>query len=140
MTEVSVRYLGDLHCEATHGPSGAVLPTDAPVDNQGKGEAFSPTDLVGTALASCILTTMAIFARRHPDWDLTGATAVVTKEMVTAPTRRIGRLAVRIHIPSDLPASARQALELAAHTCPVHKSLHPDIEAPLTFSYGPAAS
>jgi putative redox protein len=134
MTEVTVRYLGDLHCEATHGPSGQTLLTDAPVDNQGKGEFFSPTDLVGTALATCILTIMGILARRN-GWDLSGTTATVTKEMATAPVRRIGRLTVRIHIPHDLPPDARQKLEAGAHTCPVHKSLHPDIEAPLLFAY-----
>jgi putative redox protein len=139
MTEVTVRYLGDLHCEAQHGPSGATFVTDAPVDNQGKGEAFSPTDLVGTALGTCILTIMGILARRD-GWDLSGATATVTKEMVTAPVRRIGKLTVRIHVPRDLPEEARRKLEAGAHTCPVHKSLHPDIEAPLLFTYGAAAA
>lgn len=135
MTQVTVRYLGDLHCEATHGPSKATLITDAPVDNQGKGEAFSPTDLVGTALGTCIVTIMGIMARRH-NWDLSGTTATVTKEMATAPLRRIARLAVDIHVPHDLPADVRQRLEAGAHTCPVHQSLHPDIDAPLRFSYG----
>jgi putative redox protein len=135
MTEVFVRYLGDLHTEARHGPSGATFITDAPVDNQGKGEAFSPTDLVGTALGTCVLTIMGILAKRH-DWDLSGTTVKVTKEMVTAPIRRIGKLTVEIHVPHDLPADARRALEAGAHTCPVHKSLHPDIEAPLLFRYG----
>lgn len=135
MTEVHIRYLGDLHTEATHGPSGAKFVTDAPVDNQGKGEAFSPTDLVGTALGTCVLTIMGILAKRH-DWDLSGTTVKVTKEMITAPVRRIGKLTVEIHIPQDLPAAARSALEAGAHTCPVHKSLHPDIEAPLLFRYG----
>lgn len=134
MTTVTVRYLGDLHCEATHEFSGAKFTTDAPVDNQGKGEAFSPTDLVGTALGTCILTIMGIMAKRN-GWDLSGTTAVVTKEMVTAPIRRIGRLAVKIHIPHDLPADARQKLEAGAHTCPVHKSLHPDIDAPIEITY-----
>ena|SRR5687768_3936950 len=136
MTQVTVRYLGDLHCEATHGPSKATLITDAPVDNQGKGEAFSPTDLVGTALGTCIVTIMGIMARRH-NWDLSGTTATVTKEMATAPLRRIARLAVDIHVPHDLPPDVRQRLEAGAHTCPVHQSLHPDIDAPLRFSYGP---
>jgi putative redox protein len=135
MTEVFVRYLGDLHTEARHGPSGATFITDAPVDNQGKGEAFSPTDLVGTALGTCVLTIMGILAKRH-DWDLSGTTVKVTKEMVTAPIRRIGKLTVEIHVPHDLPPDARRALEAGAHTCPVHKSLHPDIEAPLLFRYG----
>jgi putative redox protein len=135
MVEISVRYQGDLHCEATHGPSKTTLATDAPVDNQGKGESFSPTDLVATALGTCILTTMGILARRH-DWNIVGATAHVTKEMVNSPIRRIGRLATTIHLPEGLSEKARQILENGAHTCPVHKSLHPEIEAPITFTYG----
>jgi putative redox protein len=134
MTTVTVRYLGDLHCEATHELSGAKFITDAPVDNQGKGEAFSPTDLVGTALGTCILTIMGILAKRN-DWDLSGTVATVKKEMVTAPIRRIGRLEVKIHVPHNLPADARQKLLAGAHTCPVHKSLHPDIEAPIEITY-----
>lgn len=108
--------------------------TDAPVDNQGRGEAFSPTDLVGAALGSCILTTMGILAKRN-GWDISGSTAQVTKEMVTVPSRRIGRLTVEVHIPRDFPADVRQKLDAAAHTCPVHKSLHPDVEAPITITY-----
>lgn len=138
MVSIDVRYLGGLRCEAVHGPSGAKLLTDAPADNQGKGEAFSPTDLVATALATCVLTTMGIVAERN-GWDLTSASVNVTKEMVTTPLRRIGRLTVRIQMPPDLPEVARQKLETAAHTCPVHRSLHPDVEAPLIFTYEPAA-
>lgn len=135
MTKCTVVYQGDLHCELTHGPSGATFTTDAPVDNQGRGEAFSPTDLVGAALGSCILTTMGILAKRN-GWDISGSTALVTKEMVTVPSRRIGRLTVEVQIPRDFPADVRQKLEAAAHTCPVHRSLHPDVEAPITITYG----
>jgi putative redox protein len=101
----------------------------------GKGEAFSPTDLVATALATCILTTMGIVAQRN-NLDMNGATAKVTKEMVTAPVRRIGRLAVTVHMPRKLSEQDQQRLENAARTCPVHKSLHSDVDAPITFTWG----
>src|SRR5881227_1068332 len=123
MVEIKVVYEGQLHCTATHGPSGMTLTTDAPRDNMGKGEAFSPTDLVATALATCILTTMGIVAQRH-NLDITGATAKVTKEMVSTPIRRIGRLPVTVKMPRKLSDEDQKRLENAAHTCPVHKSLH----------------
>lgn len=135
MVEITTRYEGQLRCTATHGPSRDTLTTDAPKDNMGKGEAFSPTDLVATALATCVLTTMGIVAQRH-NLDMTGATARVTKEMVSQPTRRIGRLAVYVTMPTKLAEDDQKRLENAAHTCPVHKSLHPDVEAPITFTWG----
>jgi putative redox protein len=135
MVEITTEYQGQLRCTAKHGPSGNTLFTDAPKDNMGKGEAFSPTDLVATALATCVLTTMGIVAQRH-NLDMTGATARVTKEMVTAPLRRIGRLALSVHMPHKLSADDQQRLENAAHTCPVHKSLHADVDAPITFTWG----
>src|SRR3954453_11604889 len=122
MVEISTTYQGQLRCTAVHGPSGNQLTTDAPKDNMGKGEAFSPTDLVATALATCVLTTMGIVAKRN-NLDISGATARVTKEMVTAPVRRIGRLAVTVRVPRRLSADDQKRLENAAHTCPVHKSL-----------------
>src|SRR2546423_717444 len=128
MVEITTTYQGQLRCVATHGPSGNTLTTDAPKDNMGKGEAFSPTDLVATALATCVLTTMGIVAQRH-NLDMSGATARVTKEMVSTPLRRIGRLALTIRIPRKLAPEDQQRLENAAHTCPVHKSLHPDVDA-----------
>ena len=137
MVEIRVRYEGDLHCTAEHGPSGTRLATDAPVDNQGRGASFSPTDLAATALGTCMLTTMGIVARRH-EWDLSGATAVVEKEMVADPIRRIGKLTVRIRIPAALDARARETLERTARTCPVHKSLSSAVEIPLSFEWGPA--
>jgi putative redox protein len=137
--EIDISYGGDLRCHAIHGPSRNNLQTDAPVDNHGKGEAFSPTDLVATALGSCMLTVMGIVAQRH-SWDLTGTVAHVTKEMAAAPIRRIGKLAVTISIPKEraakLTAEDRVKLEHAAHTCPVHHSLHPDIDAPVNFQWG----
>ena len=134
MVVVEGRYLGDLRCEATHGPSGAKIVTDAPADNMGRGEMFSPTDLVGTALGTCILTTMAIVGARR-GIDLSSATFRVEKHMATDPVRRIGRLPVTIRLPASLDAESRTILERAAYTCPVHKSLHPDVAAPISFVY-----
>jgi len=138
MVEIQIAYLGDLRCEARHGPSGTSLVTDAPIDNMGKGESFSPTDLMATALGTCMLTIMGIVAQRH-QIDLQGARVKVTKEMATSPLRRIGRLAVEIHVPATLSQEDQQRLETAAHTCPVHKSLHPDIDAPVRFHFGSKA-
>jgi putative redox protein len=134
MVKMIATYTGGLHCKLTHGPSKSTIETDAPVDNKGKGERFSPTDLVGAALSSCILTTMAIVAERD-GISLEGATAEVEKEMVSQPTRRIGSLNVTVQLPTAIPGEAREKLERAAHHCPVHKSLHPDVKAPITFIY-----
>jgi putative redox protein len=134
MVEIEVTSTGGLHTTAHHGPSGAELDTDAPRDNEGRGESFSPTDLVATALATCILTTMEIFARRQ-GWKLAGARARVEKHMVSAPARRIGRLPVTITMPAGLPKEARPTLERIALHCPVHLSVNPDIERPMTFVY-----
>ena len=138
MVTIHMEYEGDLHCRAVHEPSTTALATDAPKDNQGRGESFSPTDLVATALGTCILTTMGIVARNH-GLDLAGSTATVEKEMTAIPTRRIGSLATRVHIPRALAEEDRQRLERAAHTCPVHKSLHPDIEMPIDFVWAESA-
>ncbi|MFM8581636.1 MAG: OsmC family protein [Planctomycetaceae bacterium] len=136
--EVDVLYQGELRCRATHGPSGDQLTTDAPVDNHGKGESFSPTDLVATALGACSLTIMGIVAQRN-GLDIEGAKAHVTKEMATQPVRRIGALKVTITIPAEkaakLSADDRKKLQEGALHCPVHKSLHPDIAAPIEFVY-----
>jgi putative redox protein len=135
MVNIQIEYQGDLHCKATHGPSGAEIMTDAPKDNQGRGESFSPTDLVATALGTCMLTTMGIAARTL-NINISGATATVEKEMTAAPPRRIARLTVKIHVPHSLSAIDEEKLIRAAHTCPVHKSLHPDTEIPIEFSWG----
>jgi len=135
MVSIQLEYEGDLHCRAVHGPSGTVLATDAPKDNQGRGESFSPTDLVATALGSCILTVMGILARTL-EIDLAGTTATVGKEMMNAPVRRIQRLSVKIIVPHAVSAENKLKLERAAHTCPVHKSLHPDVEKPIEFVWG----
>ena len=134
MVKIQLEYQGDLHCSATHGPSGTVLTTDAPKDNQGRGESFSPTDLVATALGSCMLTIMGIMARTL-NVDITGTTATVEKEMATAPVRRIQALRVRIDVPQKISKEDRVKFERAAHSCPVHKSLHPDVEMPIEFTW-----
>ena len=119
---------------ATHAPSGESLATDAPVDNQGRGETFSPTDLVATALGACMATIMGIVAERH-ELDISGMTVSVEKDMVAEPVRRIGALPVTITFARPVPADLRGRLEVAAHSCPVHASLHPDIDAAVTFVY-----
>ena len=134
MIEVRSIYQGNLRTQATHGPSGNAIGTDAPKDNEGLGETFSPTDLVASAMGSCMLTIMGIVARRR-DWPLEGAHVRVEKHMAAEPLRRIGKLVVEFHLPSALPEVARPAMERAALTCPVHQSLHPDIEIPITFHY-----
>lgn len=131
---MSMVYEGELHCRLTHGPSGAQISTDAPVDNMGKGQAFSPTDLVAAALGSCILTTMGIVAQRH-NIDMAGATADVDKEMVTVPTRRIGKITVDIHMPKGIAPEKRDILNRTALACPVHKSLDPVVELPIRVIY-----
>ncbi|MCS6771168.1 MAG: OsmC family protein [Kiritimatiellae bacterium] len=137
--EVMVEYEGNLRCRAFHGPSGTRIETDAPVDNFGKGERFSPTDLVATALASCIVTTIGILAQRK-GWDVSGMRAKVVKEMSREGPRRIARLPVELWIPASLPPEARQQIEHAARACPVHKSIHPEIEAPVTIHWPPSAA
>jgi uncharacterized OsmC-like protein len=132
--EITVTYQGGLRCEAQHGPSRVRLHTDAPVDIQGKGESFSPTDLVATALASCILTTMGIVAQRH-GIVLDGASVRVEKHMVADPLRRIGRLPVHVRMPAGLDEQQRKLMVRTAETCPVHRSLGADVEMPITWEW-----
>ncbi len=134
MVTIDITYQGDLRCEAVHQPSGTRLNTDAPKDNLGKGESFSPSDLVATALGACMLTIMGI-AARSLNVDLKGTKVTVQKEMVATPLRRIGKLTVKIAVPGKLTAEQRQKLEQAASTCPVHKSLHPDVQIPVEFTW-----
>ncbi len=134
MVAIQLEYQGDLHCKAMHGPSKTEFFTDAPLDNQGRGASFSPTDLVATALGTCMLTVMGIMARTL-DIDITGTTAVVEKEMTTAQPRMIASLTVRIRVPHSVSPENKLKLERAAHTCPVHKSLHPDVHAPISFKW-----
>jgi len=121
-----------LHCSAVHGPSGAKLDTDAPVDNEGKGETFSPTDLVATALAACMATIMGIAAKRH-SIPLEGMEILTTKEMSTDSPRRIVALKSKITVPLPGDHPQRKLLEAAALGCPVHHSLDPLIEKPVEF-------
>jgi len=135
MVMTRVEYEGELHCKLTHLDSGATFTTDAPKDNQGLGESFSPTDLVAGALGSCILSVMGILARTH-NIDIRGATAEIEKEMATSPVRMIAALRVKVHVPQTLSEKHKSMLERAAHTCPVHQSLHPNIDAPIAFTWG----
>ena len=132
MVKVTSTYEGGLRCRASHGPSGTTLMTDAPVDNHGKGESFSPTDLVATALGACMMTIMGIVADRR-GLDLAGMTAETEKVMSDSSPRRIAALQTRITIPLPADHEHRPALEQAALTCPVHKSLHPEIDAAVEF-------
>jgi len=134
MVRIDVAYQGGLRCEATHGPSGQTLITDAPVDNHGKGESFSPTDLVATALGTCIATIMGIVAERDKI-DLTGLRITVQKEMSAEPPRRIARLITRIEMPEGLTEQQRAKLEKTAHTCPVHQTLQGKVDMPVEFVY-----
>lgn len=132
MVGLKSTYAGGLRCSAEHGPSGAALVTDAPVDNHGKGESFSPTDLVATALGTCMMTIIGIVASRH-GIDVRGMTARSDKVMATEGPRRIKSLRTVLTIPVSADHPQRALLENAAHTCPVHKSLHPDIDAAIEF-------
>ncbi len=131
---IDVVYDGDLECTLTHGPSGDRMRTDAPVDNRGRGLHFSPTDLVGAGMGSCMLTVMGIVARDR-GWDMKGATAKVVKEMGSTPRRHIANLTVDITLPQALDEKARTILERTALTCPVHASLGTQTKVELTFHY-----
>lgn len=128
-------YKGDLRTTATHLQSGSEIETDAPTDNQGKGERFSPTDLVATALGTCMVTTMAIKARTM-NINLDGTKLDVTKIMVSDP-RRIGKIVVHVFFPEGLVLDDKQKalLEKTARTCPVERTLHPDVELDMAFNW-----
>jgi putative redox protein len=130
---ISGRYLGSKKVELIHGPTGALIGTDAPKDNQGEGSRFSPTDLLAGALGSCMLTLIAIVGERD-GVNLEGMHVHVEKTMGTNP-RRVSHLPVSIHLPKTIAEDQRAKLERAALTCPVHHSLHPDIQSPVTFHY-----
>jgi putative redox protein len=134
MVTISSTYDGGLRCTSTHGPSKVTLITDAPLDNHGKGESFSPTDLVATAVANCMMTVMAIAAERH-GIDVKGTTVTIGKEMSTeAPRRIVGLKSVMtIPLPADHPQ--RPLLEAAALACPVKKSIAPEIDASVEFRW-----
>jgi uncharacterized OsmC-like protein len=134
MVEIKLSYEGDLHCSAIHMPSGNTLVTDAPLDNSGRGQAFSPTDLLATALGSCMATVIGIVAKRK-EIAVEGMTVTVRKFMSEDMPRRIKRLELDLAIP--LPASHpdRKLLESAARGCPVHHSIHPEIEVVMNWTW-----
>lgn len=133
MNTATARYAGNLRTEATHTASGNTILTDAPVDNHGRGEAFSPTDLVSAALGSCMMTIMGIVAERL-NVDLTNVTYDVTKHMAAEP-RRIRQIDVQFQLPATLNSKERATLENAARTCPVALSLNPEIRQEVQFEY-----
>ena len=134
MVKITAEYEGQLHCQVIHGPSGSQLNTDAPVDNNGRGESFSPTDLCATAFATCMATIMGIQAEKI-GVDLKGMKVEVTKEMSSDKPRRIVRLPVEFWVPGKLTEEHKAALIHAAETCPVHYSLNPDIDKPICFHW-----
>jgi putative redox protein len=134
MVRIDVRYEGGLRCHAVHGPSGKELSTDAPVDNHGRGESFSPTDLVATALGTCMATIPMIVADRH-GWNIDGTTMTIAKQMTSEGARRIRRLDVAVTSSAAIDAEARRVLEDAARSCPVRLSILPAIEVPVSFRW-----
>ena len=133
MSKANLIYKNNLRTEAEHIASGEKIITDAPIDNNGKGEAFSPTDLVATALGSCMITIMAIVAEKH-GIDVSRTNALVKKEMGSNP-RRISEIAIDINMDKNIEKKDRNRLEKAALACPVHKSLHPEIKKKIKFYY-----
>lgn len=133
MVKCKMTYQGGLHCALQHEPSGAEVCTDAPVDNHGKGESFSPTDLMCSAMAGCMMTIMGIYAQEH-GFSLEGATIEVGKVMNANP-RRIARIETEITLPLPADTPHRQALEQCALGSPAMRSLHPDIEVPITWNF-----
>ena len=132
MVEIKLSYEGDLHCSAIHGPSGNTLVTDAPLDNNGLGQAFSPTDLLATALGSCMATVIGILARRR-EIAVAGMTVTVRKFMSEDLPRWVKRLELDLRIPLSAEHPDRKLLESAARGCPVHHSIHPDIEVVMNW-------
>jgi uncharacterized OsmC-like protein len=134
MATVQTRYLGDLRTESVHLQSGNKLITDAPVDNQGRGEAFSPTDLLATAYGTCVLTIMGMAAKTH-GFSIDGAEVQVTKVMGTDP-RRVVELVAEFAMPhGNYSPKEKKIIELTAKECPVFNSLHPDIKKTVTYKY-----
>lgn len=134
MVEIKISYEGQLRCSAEHGPSRDTLITDAPVDNHGRGKAFSPTDLVATALGACMLTIMGIVAQRDA-LQLDGTRVKVLKHMSTDTPRRISRIEVELTVPLPEDHPDRPKLETAAMACPVKQSLHPEIDLAIHFHW-----
>ena len=133
MVKCTMTYQGGLRCELQHEPSGSTIQTDAPVDNHGKGEAFSPTDLMCSAVAGCMATIMGIYAQEK-GLDLKGLRITVSKEMNANP-RRIAKIITEISVPLPADTPHRQALIDCAMGSPAMRSLHPDIEIPITWNW-----
>ncbi len=134
MVSYHIVYSGQLRCEATHDPSKVKIVTDAPVDNHGLGESFSPTDLVATGLGVCILTTIGIAVQKE-HIDLDGSHVYVEKHMSSDLPRRIAKIVVRIEFVAGVPKDRRPQFDQIARTCPVAKSIHPDISVDLQLLY-----
>jgi putative redox protein len=134
MIEITVNYEGELHCHNTHGPSGSTVTTDAPIDNNGRGQSFSPTDLIATALGSCMATIMGIVAQ-NKGVSLEGMTIKVGKHMSDDLPRRIAKLEVAIEVPLAADHPERKTLESSARACPVFQSIHTDIEVPIEWTW-----
>ena len=135
MVKSTGAYTGELNCQLTHGPSGKVIETDAPTDNHGRGQAFSPTDLMTASFASCLVTTMAIAARTKLGIDILGVRWEVSKEMSADLPRRIVRIATTVWVPFSRTIDPEGILEKAALNCPVHHSLNPYIDHPVVFHW-----
>lgn len=133
MVQIDIQYTGQKHCDLVHGPSKSKIGTDAPKDNNGKGELFSPTDLLAAALGSCMLTVMGIFADKE-GINIDNSKATVIKDMQAQP-RKVKSLSVNIHLPTQLSVEQRNRLENVAMNCPVKLSLHPDVQIPVQFLY-----
>ena len=134
MVEINTVYEGGLHCKAVHKPSGVTIETDAPVDNRGKGESFSPTDLLATSLAVCYLTTMGIAAEDR-EIDMKGATCRIEKHMCTDSPGRVVKLVAEIIFPAGIPFDKRGILEAVALHCPVSKSISADVDVDLKLHF-----
>lgn len=134
MVAISVDYLGDLRCKSVHLPSGAIVETDAPLDNHGKGELFSPTDLLAAAVGTCIATIMGIYAQGK-GLDLKGMSLKIEKEMTKTPPRMISTLKIEIFFPIEIGELEKAKFERIVQTCPVSASLHPDIALNATFRW-----
>jgi putative redox protein len=134
MATAETIYIGELRTEAIHSLSGSKLITDAPPDNQGKGEYFSPTDLVATALGSCMVTIMGIASRAH-DFNIDGAKMIITKIMTSEPPRRIAEIVIDLTFPMDYTEKVKKIIEHAVKNCPVALSLHPDVKQTVTLHY-----
>ena len=133
MSDISIKYDGKLRTTAIHHQSGSIISTDAPIDNKGKGEKFSPTDLFVTALGSCMLTIMGITAQTH-GFNIDGSSVDIKKNMGTNP-RRVSSIEISININGTFSEKEKKLLKNAAHHCPVSKSIHPDIDEQITFNF-----